>query len=147
MNSPRALIIIGAIFFFYSNVSAKPPNYGKIWHDWSEHEQKVFVIGFQYGLMASIAVFADNYDITGADSAKFMAFTKKISQKPDFKAIQKAINYLYSDSSNTYISLGNIGLIAEKKLKGENIEKELELNRKQAGITNDVMKKIESDSK
>ena len=114
-------------------------NNGEFWLSLDSAEKIIFFIGVREGIRYAILdILADNSasglsDISLTKQTQFIYYIlQKYNCLQDVKIITDIITNLYKSPENSFIKFAEIIEIAVKKLKGESIEKLLELRRKEA---------------
>jgi len=100
------IIVICIIFVLLANnISANDKyNWGKLWNGWDDKARDIYLLGYTDGLDYGGMIGSNSVTVTS------LGFEPKV--------IIPVITDLYSDPSNTFISLQAMTIIAYEKLKG-----------------------------
>ena len=119
------IIVICIIFIVLTNnISANDKksweyNWGKLWNGWNDKARDIYLLGYTDGLDYGGMIGSNSLTVTT------LGF--------DPKVIIPVITDLYTDPSNTFISLQAMTIIAYAKLKGYSFVGELIESAKKGG--------------
>jgi hypothetical protein len=123
------MFIFSAFAIFYEPGFADERNFAKTWNSWGELEKANFVWGYREGsrrIMLGAALIYEPGGTPPAAGSKSEDLWHYSHLRYEVKDIIPIITMLYADTANALISLPDIIPIAEMKLNGEDIKKELE---------------------
>lgn len=151
MTIKRIIIIFIIVFCLISFMeisclAQEPYNYGKVWNSWSDYMRNIYIMGLKDGIQKQITLpFIAQLKIEETDAFdKYLKDSKVVKTEEkgnrilwdfimfDDEAIRNVMTDLYKDPTNTYIPFYDMGGIAYRKLKGEDIEPLLRRARKKA---------------
>lgn len=133
-------------FMEISCLAQEPYNYGKVWNSWSGYIRSIYIMGLKDGLQDQISFSFITQLITEEKNVldKYLKDPEVVKTEEmrnrtlwdfimfDDEAIRNVMTDLYKDPVNTYIPFYDMGGIAYRKLKGEDIEPLLREARKKA---------------
>jgi hypothetical protein len=141
------IAIILFIFAVSSITAADRPNFANGWNTWSEKERNAFVWGYQEGsrriMLGAMGIFGPG-GTPPPNSPENKELLRFSHLRYEVNEIIPAITSLYADTANAHISLVDIIPIAEMKLNGEDVNKELETyrGRWQHQLTKEELQKL-----
>ena len=117
---------------------SQPYDHAHVWNSWTDFTRDVYLQGFDMGRFEEsleiVLAFARLPENTASDSIHDMI--KKVNEKMvlyfPLESIRNVMTDLYQDPANSFISFDRMIYIARDKLKGESIDKRLEIERKSA---------------
>jgi len=124
------------IFLISSNqtisLSQTPYNYGKMWESWPSIAQITYIEGFISGVLDGVYKYRF-YKTCPNSESEYPKLPEKISEQlistSEIEGIWKVVSDLYKDPANAYIDIDNMIYLAHDKLRGKDIEKDLQLFR------------------
>jgi len=137
-------------FMEISCLAQEPYNYGKVWNSWSDYTRSIYIMGLKDGLQRHVTfsflkrlmMEEKNIFDKHLKESEFVKMEEMSNSLLwDFilsedEVIRNVVTDLYKDPANTYIPFYDMGVIAYRKLKGEDVKSLLREARERENIKN-----------